>query len=789
MLKRIESGERQLDYTAQEVLAKYVGWGGLSEVFDERKGGQWEAARNFLKESISSEEYEQARESTLTAFYTPKVVIDGIYSKLQNLGFQEGKILEPSCGIGNFLGNLPEELQNSTLYGVELDSLSGRIAQKLYPDSNIQIKGFEETNFSNNSFDIAVGNVPFGDFKVLDREYEKQNFFIHDYFFAKTIDKVKSGGVIAFITSSGTMDKKDSSVRKYIGERCEFLGAVRLPNNTFKGVAGTEVVSDIIFLKKREKIQEFNNEPWYELAIDKNNLTYNKYFIDNPDMVLGNIEEVSGPFGMTLTCSAKEDLDLKKDLELAFINIKGQIDISTEKTKEPEVFSIQAEENIRNFSYVFKDNKIYYKENDELILKDVKEKEIGKVKSYIELTTTLRSLIQAQREDVDEETLSIHQDRLNRAFDDFYHKYGSVNLKKNADLLMEDASFPLVASIEVLNDKGQYIGKGDIFTKRTIKKSVVVDKVDTAQEALILSVSQKGKVDFSYMEKLTKKEKDVLIHELKGEIFLDVKLENGNIVDIRKDSFEAFSYVPKDEYLSGNILEKIKAIDSYEKLISQETEEQYQVSLSLLQEQKQALTEVMPKALEASEIHVRLGSTWIPTKYIREFMEETLRTKCFVHDIKVNFSEFTSEWNIQGKSADKGNPIVNMTFGTSRANAYRLLEDALNLRDTRIYDTVVNEDGEEVRVLNKKETMLAGQKQELLKEEFKNWIFKDLRRRKELVHIYNEKFNSIRLREFEGSHLTFDGINPNIQLRPHQLNAIARTLYGGNTLLAHVVSR
>ncbi|CAL7907996.1 Helicase [Fusobacterium necrophorum subsp. funduliforme] len=785
MLKRIESGERQLDYTAQEVLAKYVGWGGLPDVFDEKKGGQWEVARNFLKKNISSEEYEQARESTLTAFYTPKVVIDGIYSKLQNLGFREGKILEPSCGIGNFLGNLPEELENSTLYGVELDSLSGRIAQKLYPNSNIQIKGFEETNFSNNSFDVAVGNVPFGDFKVLDREYKKQNFFIHDYFFAKTIDKVKSGGVIAFITSSGTLDKKDNSVRKYLGERCELLGAVRLPNNTFKGVAGTEVTSDILFLKKREEIQENNQESWYQITEDKNGFSYNQYFVEHPEMIVGEMKEVSGPFGMTLTCIPKEE-NFKEALQKALSNIQGEIK-SIEKEGEKEPVFIKLEENIRNFSYVYQNHAIYFKEGNELIRKDLKDSEIQKVKEYIELTSTLRNVIQIQKEGASEEMLQQYQKKLNEVFDRFYKQYGSLNAPGNSKLLREDASYPLVSSLEIIDEQGKFQGKSDIFTKRTIKKNIVIEKVDTAQKALILSVSQKGKVHFDYMESLTGIPKEKLIEELRGEIFLDIQLQKDSILDIRKGSPEVFSYVPKDEYLSGNILEKIKAIDSYEKLISPETENKYQISLSLLQEQKKALTEVMPKQLEASEINAKLGSTWIPTKYIREFMEETLRVNCFVYGIKVNFSEFTSEWNIQGKSVDKGNPIANMTFGTSRANAYRLIEDALNLRDTRIYDTLVNEDGEQVRVLNKKETMLAGQKQDLLKEEFKNWIFKDLKRRKELVHIYNEKFNSTRLREFDGSHLTFDGINPEIKLRPHQLNAIARTLYGGNTLLAHVV--
>ena len=785
-LKLLEKENRNATYEEQIILSKYIGWGGLADTFDESKSGQWEEARKFLKESLTTDEYNKAMESTLTAFYTPKVVIDNIYTKLIEFGFKEGRILEPSCAIGNFIGNLPKELASSQVYGIELDSISGNIAKQLYPQSEIQVKGFEKTNFSNNFFDIAIGNVPFGNFKILDREYDKHNFLIHDYFFAKTIDKIKSGGIIAFITSSGTLDKKDNSVRKYLGERCELLGAVRLPNSVFKGVAGTEVTSDILFLKKRDKIQELNNETWYEIAEDKNGLKYNRYFVDNPKMIIGEMKEVNGPFGMTLTCSL-EDTNFEERLKSVLENIKGEFTATLEK-EEPKTITITlSDEDIRNFSYVAKDNKIYFKENNELVLQEFSQKDIRKIEKYIELSQTLRNVIQIQKEDITDERLAKEQEKLNNIYDDFFNRYGSLNSYANSKILREDSTYPLLSATEVLDEQGNFKRKGDIFFKRTIKKPVAIEKVDTPQEALILSISQKGKVDLEYMESLTNIDKSDIINDLKGQIFLDIKLNNENIVDIRKDSPNAFKYITKDEYLSGNILNKIKNIERYEEILFNLPDE-YQINLELLNYQKKELEKVMPKPLEASEINIRLGSTWIPPEYIKDFIRETLKTSPYVtYRIEVNYSEYNSEWNIKGKSVDSTNPLSNMTYGTDRVNAYKLIEDSLNLRDTRVFDYVLDEEGKKVAVLNKKETMLAGQKQDLLKEEFKNWIFKDPQRRNDLVKIYNERFNAIRLREYDGSNLTFDGINPEIQLRPHQLNAIARTLYGGNTLLAHVV--
>ncbi|MFA1735207.1 helicase-related protein [Fusobacterium animalis] len=783
-LKLLEKENRNATYEEQIILSKYVGWGGLADTFDESKSGQWEEARKFLKENLTTDEYNKAMESTLTAFYTPKVVIDNIYTKLIEFGFKEGRILEPSCAVGNFIGNLPKELDSSQVYGVELDSISGNIAKQLYPQSEIQVKGFEETNFSNNFFDIAIGNVPFGNFKILDREYDRYNFLIHDYFFAKTIDKVKSGGIIAFITSSGTLDKKDNSVRKYLGERCELLGAVRLPNSVFKGVAGAEVTSDILFLKKRDKIQELDNETWYEIAKDKNGLKYNKYFVDNPEMIIGEMKEVNGPFGITLTCSL-EDINFEESLKRALENIKGEFTATLEK-EEPKTITL-SDENIRNFSYVAKDNKIYFKENNELVLQEFSQKDIRKIEKYIELSQTLRNVIQIQKEDITDERLAKEQEKLNNIYDDFFNRYGSLNSYANSKILREDSTYPLLSATEVLDVQGNFKRKGDIFFKRTIKKPVAIKKVDTPQEALILSISQKGKVDLEYMESLTNIDKSDIINDLKGQIFLDIKLNNENIVDIRKDAPDAFRYITKDEYLSGNILNKIKDIERYEEILFNLPDE-YQINLELLNYQKKELEKVMPKPLEASEINIRLGSTWIPPEYIKDFIKETLKAQPYVlSNIEVNFSEYTSEWNIKGKNIDRNNPLSNMTYGTSRVNAYKLIEDSLNLRDTRIFDYVLDEEDKKVAVLNKKETMLAAQKQDLLKEEFKNWIFKEPQRRNDLVKIYNERFNAIRLREYDGSNLTFDGINPEIQLRPHQLNAIARTLYGGNTLLAHVV--
>ena len=815
MLNRVESGQRELDSTAQEVLAKYVGWGGLSEVFDESKEGQWKEARAFLKENLSQDEYDSAKESTLTSFYTPKTVIDSIYSTLSGMGFKSGNILEPSMGIGNFIGNLPDEMKKSKFYGVELDSVSGRIGKLLYPESDIQIKGFEETSFSNNFFDAVIGNVPFGEYKLNDREYNKNNFLIHDYFFAKSIDKVRNGGVIAFITSSGTIDKKDESVRRYIAARAEFLGAIRLPNDTFKGVAGTEVTSDIIFLKKRDSIRE-RDEDWVHLSEDEKGLVYNKYFVDHPEQVLGTMREVSGRFGNTLACLPKENADLKELLTKAGTEISKNAKYEEIELFDDEITSIPATDDVKNFSYTIIDDEVYYRENSLFVKKEITDKNKEKIKDYLELNTALKDVIYKQKEDFSDDEVKKSQEKLNEVYDSFSKKHGYVNNLSNTRALKEDSNFPLVSSIEILDEEENFKAKGDIFSKRTITKAKTIDHVDTSLEALVLSVSEKGYVDFEYMENLTGKDRPTLIEELRGEIYLSIReeqnfyrplsfnLEDGDLPFACANGSNSYKYgyVTKDEYLSGNIRDKIAIVDSYlSKLRQTERElphlgyaedgkekELISYEMNRLEYQKSELTKVLPKELEASEISVRLGATWIPIKDIEKFIFETLKTPGWARwDIKVKFSNLTSEWNIEGKSRDKGNDLAEMTYGTSRVNGYKLIEDALNLKETKVFDQIENPDGSKSSVLNKKETLLAGQKQELLKEEFKNWIFNDQERRSRLVKLYNERFNSIRNREYDGSNLSFEGMNTEIKLRPHQRNAIARSLYGGNTLLAHVV--
>ena len=815
MLNRIERGERDLDITAQEVLAKYVGWGGLADVFDESKEGQWEVARSFLKENLSPSEYEAARESTLTAFYTQKTVIDGVYKTLSGMGFKNGNILEPSMGIGNFIGNLPDEMNKSKFYGVELDSVSGRIGKLLYPESDIQIKGLEETSFSNNFFDAIIGNVPFGEYKVNDREYNKNNFLIHDYFFAKSIDKVRNGGIIAFITSSGTMDKKDESVRRYLVARAEFLGAIRLPNDTFKGVAGTEVTSDIIFLKKRDSIRE-RDEDWIHLAEDENGLLYNKYFVDHPEQVLGSMEEISGRFGNTLACMPKENANLKELLTKASEEISKGSTYEEIELLDDEITSVPATDDVKNFSYTLIDGEVYYRENSLFVKKEVTEKNKEKIKDYLELNAALKDVIYKQKEDYSDDEVKKAQEKLNEVYDNFSKKHGFINNLSNTRALKEDSNFPLVSSIEILDEEENFKAKGDIFSKRTITKAKTIDHVDTSLEALVLSMSEKGYVDFDYMGSLTGKDRPTLIEELRGEIYLNIREEqnfyrplsfnpeDGDLPFACANGSNSYKYgyVTKDEYLSGNIRDKIAIVDSYlSKLRQTERElphlgyaedgkekELISYEMNRLEYQKAELTKVLPKELEASEISVRLGATWIPIKDIEKFIFETLKTPGWARwDIKVKFSNLTSEWNIEGKSKDRGNDLAEMTYGTSRVSAYKLIEDALNLKETKVFDQIVNPDGSKTSVLNKKETLLAGQKQELLKEEFKNWIFNDQERRNRLVKLYNERFNSIRNREYDGSNLSFEGMNTKIELRPHQRNAIARSLYGGNTLLAHVV--
>lgn len=798
VLKALEKENRSARKDEQEILAKYIGWGGLSDVFDEEKEGQWLEARNFLKENLTGEEYNRARGSTLTAFYTPKVVIDSIYESLSNLGFEKGNILEPSAGTGRFIGNLPEEMKESNFYGVELDSISGQIAKELYPNANIQIKGFEETNFSNNLFDVAIGNIPFGEFKVADREYERNNFLIHDYFFAKTLDKVRDGGIIAFITSSGTMDKKSEDVRRYISERAEFLGAIRLPNTTFKGVAGTEVTSDIIFLKKRDRLLKID-EDWIKLDKDAKGLIYNKYFVDNPQMVIGTMEEIPSRFGTSLACIENKDISLEEGLKKAIKNIQGRYEeaqINDDLGEE----TIPADDSVKNYSFALVDDEIYFRENSIMQRISLNQKDKDKVKEYLRLNESLRKVITYQKEDYSDEEIKKEQENLNKFYNDFNSKHGRLNSKTNKKLFREDANFSLISTLEKLDKEGNFIGKSDIFNKRTIKKAVIIDHTDRAIDALVLSISQKGKINFDYMEELTGKTRDKLIEELKGEIFLNLDSFEPNDINPFKSANELgdFSrpYVSADEYLSGNIRDKIEVVDSYIKNIEKELEKEENLEdskllkkeLEELHFQKAKIVEVMPKALDASEITVRMGATWIPEQDYKKFMFDLLKTPVSSRwNIDIKYSDFTGEYRVEGKSSDRDNDLASFTYGTNRVNAYKLIEDTLNLRDTKVFDQVEDSDGKKKSVLNQKETMLARSKQEMIKEEFKSWIFDDVERRNRLVEDYNERFNSIRQREYDGSNLTFEGMNPEIELRAHQKDAIARGLFGGNTLLAHEV--
>ena len=830
VLKEIEERHSHTTKEEQDILSKYVGWGGLSDVFDEEKQGQWKDARDFLKENLSSDEYDAARESTLTAFYTPKAVIDSIYQTLSNMGFESGNILEPSCATGRFIGNLPDSMQESKFYGVELDSISGQIAKKLYPNANIQIKGFEETVFSNNLFDVAVGNVPFGEYKISDREYEKNNFLIHDYFLAKTLDKMRSGGVIAFVTSNGTLDKKSEDIRRYISERAEFLGAIRLPNNTFKAEAGTEVTSDIIFLKKRDRLLKLD-EDWIKLDTDEQGLTYNKYFVDNPTMVLGNIKEVSSRFGTVLACVADESITLKEQLHSAIKNIKGSYE-KAELNNELEAETVPSDDSVKNYSYAVIDDKIYFRENSIMQKVDLSKTDEEKVKAYLKIEKALRQVITYQKEDYSDEEIKEKQGQLNRLYDEFSKKYGILNSKVNKKLFREDANYSLLSTLEKLDKEGAFIGKSDIFTKRTIKKAVAITHTNNLMQALILSVSQKGNVNFDYIKELTDKTRAEIIDGLKGEIFLNLDSFEPTEITPFTSAIDlgdfSRAYVTSDEYLSGNIREKIEIIDSYIKNVEHEIkqneadfeadlEKLYDLQgsngldiankeempnkeeirkdneilnkeLSALHYQKQKLLEVMPKELTASEITVKMGATWIPEKDYKSFMFHLLKTSASNRwKIDIKYTNFTGEYKVEGKSVDKGNDLADFTYGTNRVNAYKLIEDTLNLRDTNVYDQIIDEEGRRRSVLNQKETMLARSKQEIIKEEFKNWIFDDIDRRTRLVGEYNKRFNSIRLREYDGSNLTFDGMNPEIELRPHQRDAIARGLFGGNTLLAHEV--
>ncbi len=760
-LEKIEGEHRTATPEEQEVLAKYVGWGGLADAFDSSKAN-WANEYQELKSLLSPEEYASARESTLNAHYTSPVIIQAIYDAVGKMGFTRGNVLDPAAGIGNFYGCLPEEMQASRLYGAELDGLTGRIAKQLYPHADIKITGFENTSYPNDFFDVAVGNVPFGQYKVSDRQYDKHNFLIHDYFFAKTLDKVRPGGIVAFVTSKGTMDKKNPEVRKYLAQRAELLGAVRLPNTAFKENAGTEVTSDILFLKKRDRVMDIEPD-WVHLT-EKDGIVMNQYFSDHPEMVLGKMEMVSGAHGMESACLPDTSLPLSAQLKNALSHVEGSIEqadfneIDDELAKE----NIPADPDVKNYSYTVVDDTVYYRENSIMKPVDVSEKAEQRIKGMVAIRDCTQELINFQLEEYPEDMIQNKQTELNQLYDDFSKKFGLISSQTNKRVFNQDSSYCLLCSLEKLDDEGKFIGKADMFSKRTIKKQEVVTSVDTASEALAVSLSEKAGVDLSYMSQLAGKSVEEITKELAGVIFQNPVTEE---------------WETADEYLSGNVREKLSVARTFA-----ENHPEYAINVS-------SLESVQPKELDASEIEVRIGATWISTKYIEDFMRETFETPEYLFDRKamgVQYSNVTGQWNVKGKNADRGNALVNMTYGTSRANAYRILEDSLNLRDTRIFD-VVTEDGKEKRVLNKKETMLASQKQEAIREAFKDWVFRDPERRQDLCAKYNELFNSTRPREYDGSHLKFPGMTPDIILRPHQLNAVAHQLYGDNTLLAHCV--
>ena len=764
LLKKCEEENRNATPDEQEILSRYVGWGGLADAFDETKSA-WETEYLELKTVLTPEEYAAARASTLNAHYTQPIVIESMYQALENLGFTKGNILEPSMGVGNFFGMLPEKLNQSKLYGVELDSISGRIAKLLYPDANIQIKGFEKTDYPNDFFDVAIGNVPFGAYKVNDRQYDRYNFMIHDYFLAKTIDQLRPGGVAALITTKGTMDKASPEVRKYLAERADLLGAIRLPNTAFKANAGTEVSADILFFQKRDSMTKEMPE-WVNLGSDANGITVNQYFADHPEMILGEMKEVSGPYGMETTCMPIEGADLEVQLAEAVRNIHGNmapaVDVDAELDDVPE--SIPADPNVRNYSYAVVDDQVYYRVNSLMNQVKMPAATAERVKGMVEIRDTVRELIAMQMEEsVTDEEIHKQQEKLNQVYDAYTAKYGVIGSNANKRAFSDDASYCLLCSLEDLNEDGTLKRKADMFTKRTIKKAVAVTSVETATEALALSLNERAKVDLSYMAQLTGKTEEKITEELVGVIFknpLTDQWESG------------------DEYLSGNVREKLNTARTFA-----ENHPEFTPNV-------RALEAVQPRELEASEIEVRIGATWIEPSDYQDFMRELLHTPWYLaqKEIQVKYSEVNGEWRITGKNADSPrNAFAYATYGTERANAYRILEDTLNLKDVRIYDKSVNENGDEIRVLNKKETMLASQKQDAMKAAFKDWIFKDQQRRERLVRVYNERFNSIRPREYDGSHLTFPGMNPEIELRPHQKNAVAHQLYGDNVLLAHVV--
>ena len=768
VLKRCQEENRFATPDEQIILSKYVGWGSIPEAFD-TNAGSWQTEYAMLKSILSPDEYEAARASTLTAFYTPPAVVNGIYKALEQMGFREGNILEPSCGIGNFIGMLPEEMRESKIYGVEIDPISAGIAQQLYQKTSIAAQPFEEASLPDSFFDCVIGNVPFGDFKVADKRYDKYNFLIHDYFFAKSLDKLRPGGVMALVTSKGTMDKENSAVRKYIAQRADLIGAIRLPNNTFKGNAGTEVVSDILILQKRDRIIDIEPE-WVQLDTTEDGIKMNRYFVQHPEMILGEMKMVSGRFGPEATCVPYENADLSEQLDDAIANIHGELTAyEVEDELAEEDTSIPADPTVRNFSYTVVDDKIYYRENSRMTPVDCSATAENRIKGMIRIRDSVRMLLEMQTEDYPDSEIKAEQEKLNQHYDEFTKKYGLINSRGNVSAFSQDSSYSLLSALEVLDDNGELERKADLFTKRTIKPHTPVTAVDTASEALAVSMGEKATVDMAYMCALTGKTEQEIFADLKGVIFLNPLYGYG-------DSSEP-KYLMADEYLSGNVREKLALARKSAELYP----EDYTVNV-------EALEKVQPKDLSASEIFVQLGSTWVPEEIVQQFMFEFLDTPRWAYwNIKVHYSKFTSEWNVEGKSYDRGNVKANSTYGTPRINAYRIIEETLNLKDVRIYDYVEDAEGKKKAVLNKKETAIAQAKQELIKQGFQDWVWSDPARREQLCRIYNEKFNSIRPREYDGSHIVFSGMNPEIELREHQMNAVAHILYGGNTLLAHTV--
>ena len=763
VLKQIEAENRFATSEEQHILSQYVGWGGIPDAFDESKAG-WEKEYQELKEALTPEEYASARASTLNAHYTSPAVIKAIYKTISSMGFRGGSILEPSCGIGNFFGLLPENMKSSKLYGVELDSISGRIAKLLYPDAKISVCGYEKTSYPNNFFDLAIGNVPFGQYKVNDTAYNRLGFSIHNYFLAKALDQVCPGGILAFVTSRYTMDTKDISVRKYLAEKADLLGAIRLPNNAFKANAGTEVVSDILFLQKRDT--PCTEEPaWVQTAENADGFPVNRYFMDNPDMVLGNQTSESTVYGMDYTVLPVSDADLSEQLHTAILKINGHYQGTSpaEQENNAATDTLPANPDVKNYSFTLVDGEVYYRQNSAMIKQELNQTAKNRVRGMIALRDSVQHLIHLQMdESVTDSTISRKQAELNRLYDIFTHKYGFINDRANRLAFDRDSSYYLLCSLEILDDNGNLLRKADMFSKRTIKQHKTITSVSTASEALTVSIGEHAKVDLPFMAKLTGKTEDTLIRELQGGIYKDPATS---------------IYQTADEYLSGNVRRKLR-------LAKKAAEQDNTCQINV-----EALRAALPKDLDASEIEVRLGATWIDKSYIQQFMVETLNTPAYLRNkITVNYSPATAEWFISGKSRIPYNDVAAYTtYGTSRANAYRILDDSLNLRDIRIYDTVEDAEGKEKRVLNAKETTLASQKQQAIRSAFQDWIFKDAGRRQTLVSLYNEKFNSTRPREYDGSHIVFSGINPAIKLQPHQLNAIAHVLYGGNTLLAHEV--